>query len=679
IDEVLDNLHKVIVNKAEEKQIDLVFSVAKQVPQNLIGDPLRLGQVLLNLCTNAIKFTNRGTVVVAIETMKTQSNLITLKFSITDTGIGLDEEQQQKLFQSFSQVDSSTTRKYGGTGLGLAISKQLTELMQGKIWVDSQPGVGSTFSFTAVFGLGVQGSEYHTLPVELKHMPVLVIDDNLIALEIFTDMLESFSFDVYSASSAEKGLEIVDEMNNKNNPLKLILMDWRLPGINGIEAARLIKERKDLKIMPSIILITAYTNDDIISSARAYLDAYLPKPLTHSYLYDSIVTLFADTGADTEQKRIPVIATLETKNSDVLYYPKINLLLVEDNITNQEVAKAILEETKMNIDIANNGYEAVEKIRENNYDLVLMDIQMPKMDGLEATTIIRQDSKYDNLPIIAMTAHALQKDKDECKKVGMNDYIAKPFVVDEFFVTLKKWLPEPELQRDSVENNSKNSELPLQQVFLDMDNTEINLEEALSRFKGNTVVLMRILYNFISNKEMLITQVSEFINDNDWENADRVIHGLKGSSGNICANKIYALSVKLELSFKQKDKQQSKNLLQQIGLAYETAKKSVNKLQVAIESDPNSHIKEKSQQQNKTTVDIMDKTLILQLIKQLEVLIVENNLGAKNTVKQLNTVLTHSDLAQELKQLNKYLADFEFDQALLSVRRISQDFEKVSA
>ncbi len=400
IDDVLDSLHKLIVNKAEEKQIDLVFSVAKQVPQNLIGDPLRLGQVLLNLCTNALKFTKQGTIVVAIDTIKTQSNIVTLKFSVKDTGIGLDDEQQNKLFQSFSQVDSSTTRKYGGTGLGLAISKQLTELMQGKIWVDSQLGVGSTFSFSAVFGLGAQGSESHTLPVELNHMPVLVIDDNLIALEIFTDMLEAFSFDVYAASSAEKGLEIVDEMNDKNQPLKLILMDWRLPGINGIEAARLIKERADLKVMPSIILITAYTNDEIIDSARSYLDAYLPKPLTHSYLYDSIVTLFADPGEDAAKKKIPVIAVDKMQNNNNLYYPGVKLLLVEDNITNQEVASSILEDTQMDIDIANNGSEAIKKINENVYDLVLMDIQMPVMDGLEATRTLRKDSKNDQLPFI---------------------------------------------------------------------------------------------------------------------------------------------------------------------------------------------------------------------------------------------------------------------------------------
>jgi len=651
VDEVLDNLHRLIVCKAEEKKLDVIFSVSEDVPQNLVGDPLRLGQVLLNLSTNAIKFTQQGTIVISIEIKEKLTNQIKLKFSVTDTGIGLAEHQQKKLFQSFSQVDSSTTRMYGGTGLGLAICKQLTELMQGDIWVDSQLGEGSTFSFTAVFSLGIKSNETIGLPMELKNMPVLVVDDNLVALEVFTNMLKTFSFDVYAASSAEQGMEIVDKMNEKGQPLKLILMDWRLPKMNGLDAARIIKGREDLKSTPKIILITAYTNDEVIDSAREYFDAYLPKPLTHSYLCNSIVTLFGDTA----NKKIPVISTSETESH--LLCPGVKLLLVEDNFINQEVAISILRETKIIVDVANDGFEAIDKIHSHNYDLVLMDIQMPRMDGFEATRAIRKDSKNDQLPIIAMTAHALQKDKDDCLNAGMNDFIAKPFVVDEFFVTIKKWIPKEKLNLKSknvitqLEENIglSNSQSIMELSDSEIDDSGIDIKQAIKRFKGDTVLLLKLLNIFAAKKATVIKEMSEHVKNNNWEQAGKIAHGIKGTSGNLCINSIFELSQKLEIALKQQATLQVNELLQQMLVEFELVNNLMQKL--SIKMDTNIENKAANSQHKNLSTTIMDIDTVQELVKQLESLVNENNLNSKVLVEELNNSLSHPAFAAELINL----------------------------
>jgi len=648
LDDVLDNLKKLIGTKAEEKEIDLVFSVAKQVPQNLKGDPLRLGQILLNLCNNAIKFTQQGTIVISIEVIEEKLEEATLKLSVTDTGIGIDEKQQQKLFQSFSQVDSSTTRKYGGTGLGLAISKQLTELMKGKIWVESKPGMGSTFSFTACFGLGSQSDLFKTLPQTLHEKPVLVIDDNSLTLQIFSEMLKDFSFQVFTASSAEQGMEILIKSNQESDPIQLVLMDWRLPGIDGIEAARKIKASQSLKLIPRIILTSAYSNDDLINAANDVLDAYLPKPLTHSYLYDSIVTLYADVNLKSS------LAINETEQSDFIpTWSDKKILLVEDNIINQEVATAILIDTGMLIDIANNGREAIKKISETDYDLILMDIQMPEMDGITATQLIRKEISAEQLPIIAMTAHALQKDKDECHKVGMNDYIAKPFVVDGLFDTMGKWLTIGDGQHLNKEVITVND-----QDFLTHDYNGFNIKEANNRFKGKMELFIRLLNNFIDSKSKVVPQIEEFINKNEWIEAGKLIHGLKGTSGNLCADKIYQLSISLEPLCGKRDKIACMDLLEKTALAFKDLKISVDKLSKSI--DNNTHNDESVISNTETPIDVK---AIHTLFKELDELIQTYNLRAREVVNYLKTITKNTLLEQDIIQLADYLENLEYEQA----------------
>ncbi len=657
LDDILDNLNKIIGCKAQEKEIDILFSVDKSVPQHLMGDPLRLGQILLNLCNNAIKFTHQGSIVINIEQLQTLNNTLQLQFNVTDTGIGMDKSQQQKLFQSFSQVDSSTTRKYGGTGLGLAISKQLTELMQGKIWVKSQQGVGSTFSFTAQFGIAEQTEKLKKLPINLQKMRVLIIDDSAISIEIFTNMLNDFSLHVYTASTAEKGFDILKKMDQKNQPIHLILMDWRLPGINGVKAAQLIKQRTDLKVIPHIILVTAYTNDEVVESARTYLDAYLPKPLTHSLLFDSLINLYTKI----DNKEAPDQPNVLNESTLDLYRPDAKILLVEDNIINQEVAVAILEDSKMTIDIANNGLEAVEKVISNQYDLVLMDIQMPKMDGLEATTIIRKQFTHEQLPIIAMTAHAMLKDKEKYLSAGMNDYLSKPLVVEDLFITLGKWLAEsqqlPKPQQKVISDN---------QNLLHMKFTGFDIKQALPRFKGNSNSLLRILNYFVTDREASIIDIKAQIIKANWKQIAKISHGLKGTSGNLFINDIYALTIKLELACEQKDVKTSLEIFEQLMLSFEQLKQSIIKLQLFCDKNSISPV-------NKTK--IMDKNAIQLLIKELHSLIKENNLGAKIKINQLNEQLISADYQPDLKQLNNSLKQLYYDNALINLEKITQRLE----
>jgi len=668
LDDILDNLKKMVGTKAEEKEIDLVFSLAPKVPQSLIGDPLRLGQILLNLCNNAIKFTSQGTIVISIETVQTTSSLVTLKFSVTDTGLGIDETQQQKLFQSFSQVDSSTTRKYGGSGLGLAICKQLTELMQGKIWVESQAGVGSTFSFTAIFGLGKQVNRFKALPHRLKNMPVLVINDNVLTSRIFSEMLKDFSFKVFSVSNAKSALSILEDMDHSNEPIQLILMDWQLPELDGIETARLVKNNRDLSIIPQIILTSAFTNEDLIDSAKDVLDAYIPKPLTHSFLFDSIVNLYAD-----DETSFNGTHTDTTLVSDIPYWPNVKILLVEDNTINQEVATAILSDTQMTIDIANNGVEAIKKIEKFSYDLVLMDIQMPEMDGLSATKIIRKSTK--SLPIIAMTAHALQKDKDECMAVGMNDYIAKPFVVEELFATLKKWISKsPKKPTDNqestmvkasitVNNNESNDK---KHTLNNQDFPGIDIQDANSRFKGKIVLLLRLLKSFLESKMGVVAEAKKQIENSNWIEAGNIIHGLKGTSGNLCANHIYALAIELEKCCKEKNSAQGRELLVQMTEAFKELKISVDKLDKSIDNNGN-----KKNTGHSSNEDESNLKQIQSVMDELRGLILENNLRAREVGKSLEILSNNDRIKKELKQLNNYLANLNFEQAQLLLQSIS--------
>src|SRR5210317_979761 len=465
LEDTLDNISTLVGIKTQEKGLELLFKTDPSVPRALVGDPLRLGQILINLSNNAVKFTDTGEIVVSTELVKKDGAQVTLEFSVQDTGIGMTEKQAAKLFQPFAQADSSTTRKYGGTGLGLTISKRLAEMMGGEIWVESEQGRGSIFSFTANFGLGKERAIKQYKPAsELRGMKVLAVDDNATSRSIFQEMLESFSFEVSVATSGEEGITEL-EAANEDKPFELVIMDWQMPGMDGIEASKRIKQHKDLSKIPAIVMVTAYGREEVMQQVEEVgLEGFLLKPVNPSMLFDTIIQAFGEAVPETSR----VVQRKEQEAKALENIQGARVLLVEDNEINQQVAKEILEGAGLNVSLANNGQEAVNAVKENNYDAVLMDVQMPVMDGYTATKTTRKweggmrNKGKAQIPIIAMTAHAMAGDEDKSLQAGMNGHVTKPIDPDQLFAALQKWI-KPSEKRVQTQQ----AEVPVEQTETD--------------------------------------------------------------------------------------------------------------------------------------------------------------------------------------------------------------------
>jgi len=561
LEDTLDNISMLVGIKTQEKGLELLFKTDPSVPTALVGDPLRLGQVLINLSNNAVKFTDTGEIVVSTELIKKDDTQVTLKFSVRDTGIGMTAEQAAKLFQPFAQADSSTTRKYGGTGLGLTISKRLAEMMGGEIWVESQSGQGSIFSFTANFGLGKDKAKKRFKPSQdLRGMKVLVVDDNATSRGIFQEMLESFSFEVSVAAS---GLEGITELESaeQDKPFELVVMDWKMPGMDGIEASRRIKNHTGLSKIPAIVLVTAYGREEVMQQADGVgLDGFLLKPVNASMLFDAIMQAFGD-----EVPEISRVAQRKEQEAEALKHIQgAQVLLVEDNEINQQVAREILEGAGLNVTLANNGQEAVNAVKENEYDAVLMDIQMPVMDGYTATRKIREwecgrgksevgmgNSEFKNIPIIAMTAHAMAGDEAKSIEAGMNGHVTKPIDPDQLFATLQKWIKpsdkraqakQPEISAEDPEMiQTGHHEEPFPDSLPGFD-----LGSGLKRLRGNKRLYRKLLLDFGAKYTGVVAEIGEALEAKDLNHAHSLVHNLKGLAGNLAATDLLSAAIEME-------------------------------------------------------------------------------------------------------------------------------------
>jgi signal transduction histidine kinase/CheY-like chemotaxis protein/HPt (histidine-containing phosphotransfer) domain-containing protein len=548
LEDTLDNISTLVGIKTQEKGLELLFKTDPSVPRALVGDPLRLGQILINLSNNAVKFTDAGEIVVSTELVKKDGAQVTLKFSVQDTGIGMTEKQAAKLFQPFAQADSSTTRKYGGTGLGLTISKRLAEMMGGEIWVESEQGQGSTFSFTANFGLGKEKAKRRYKPAsEMRGMKVLVVDDNATSRDILQEMLESFTFEVTVAAS---GAEAITELESagEDKSFELVVMDWKMPGMDGIEASKRIKHHKDLDRIPPIILVTAYGREEVMQQAEEVgLEGFLLKPVNPSMLFDTIMQAFGE--AVPESSRI---AQRHEQEAEALKHIQgAHVLLVEDNEINQQVAKEILEGAGLNITLANNGQEAIDAIQKNEYDAVLMDVQMPVMDGYTATGKLRKDQRFKELPIIAMTAHAMAGDADKSIAAGMSDHVTKPIDPDQLFATLQKWI-KPVAERTVVPKSPVRDEPaePDQTVPLEEGLPEslpgFDLTAGLSRLMDNERLYRKLLVDFGVQYAGTAGEIRQALDAKDFNQAHSLVHNLKGLAGNLAATDLQAAAVAME-------------------------------------------------------------------------------------------------------------------------------------
>ncbi|MBI2429565.1 MAG: PAS domain S-box protein [Ignavibacteriales bacterium] len=533
LEQVVEETLTLLVHKANEKKIELIDHIYNDVPTLLRGDPTRIRQIITNLVGNAIKFTERGEVLVRIQVETDTPTRATIKFGVSDTGIGLSPEAKQRLFQPFTQADGSTTRKYGGTGLGLTISKQLVEMMEGEIGLDSELGKGSTFWFILPFEKQLQ-SEHPIEKVEsLTSLRVLIVDDNATNVLAIKHRLASWGISADEAQSGIRALEMVEQSARNSTAYNLIILDMQMPGMNGLELAQEIK--KDAASKSTRLLMISSMKIPTPDLDRAMIDTFLLKPVRKSDLYNAINSMFQTA----EQKDLPVSAPLHAVQSR----PELRILLAEDNVVNQKVAVKMLEKFGVTVTVVPNGIRAWESVNKERYDLVFMDVQMPEMDGLEATKKIREIEKdLLHTIIVAMTANALQGDKERCLAAGMDDYVAKPIKQQELQYMIEKWCPSGSSQIEATDRPFQTS---------NSDIIDFSRIEEIRDLGGNEL-LRELVLAYIDDARSVISEIEEAIRTNNVHDIHGSAHRLKGSSGNMGITTVSVVAGQIEALAKER-------------------------------------------------------------------------------------------------------------------------------
>jgi signal transduction histidine kinase/DNA-binding response OmpR family regulator len=546
LERVLENVSNLISEKASAKGLELIFDIDSAVPTQLKGDPLRLGQILINFCNNAVKFTEQGEIVVRAKIQEKTAEGQLIYFAVSDTGIGLTKEQMGRLFQAFEQADASTTRQHGGTGLGLAISKRLAQLMGGDVGVDSEVGKGSTFWFTARLGNGA-GTRRQTVPPDLRGRRVLIIDDNPQARAVLSSMLIGMTFEADEAPSGLEGIEMVRRAAEINKPYEIVFLDWQMPGLDGFETGKQIRALPNLQVRPHLVMVTAYGREEVLKQADENSFAnILIKPVTASMLFDSAVdVLGAATSKNYEAPPAP--------EGDLARIRGARVLLVEDNELNREVALGLLEDAQLAIETAENGQAAVQMVGERDYDLVLMDMQMPVMDGLAATRAIRLKPQFQSLPIIAMTANVMESDREKCTAAGMNDHIAKPIDPDALFAALLRWIKPRALvaakpATETAAATARSSELARARETATLQIEGVDTQVALRRTGGNPKRYEMLLRKFADSAN--VEEIHNAQAAGDAATAARAAHSLKGSAANLGATEVANAAAEVETAIK---------------------------------------------------------------------------------------------------------------------------------
>ncbi|GGA76066.1 hypothetical protein GCM10011369_17440 [Neiella marina] len=644
LEDVMESLNNLLGLKAEESGVELMFDLPCELPTALIGDPLRLGQILLNLGSNAIKFTEAGGEVVVQATVKERTkDEAVLQFAIRDTGIGMNAEQQQHLFESFSQVDSSTTRKHGGTGLGLAISKQLVSLMQGEIWVDSEAGNGSTFSFTCCLGLQEAGAATAMKTrKELNELKILIVDDNSSSRLILRNMLENFGFAIDEATNGTDAIAMI-EAADKPAPYDLVLMDWRMPGIDGIETARLIQNDPKLQSAPTVIMVTAYGREEAQLEAQdVELAGFLSKPVMPSTLLDTMLLalghgVVADSRTSTKQESVK--GAIRKLNG-------AEILLVEDNEINKELAVELLRSHGLNPTVANNGQEALTLLDQQSFDGVLMDCQMPVMDGYTATREIRNQQRFKDLPVIAMTANVMAGDREKVLEAGMNDHIAKPININQMFQIMAHWIsPKATSQQDSEVTANNDSEIELPPL------SDIDISTGLRVSMNNKSLYRKLLTKFYDNYQDFKATFESALAESDQTSATRHAHSLKSVAGSIGAKGVQEAAKELEAALIDGlDDEYVRRRLQQVDLKLAPVIASLAQLDADDEPTPAVVTKEPA---------LTDEQY--QQLVSLQQYLQSYDAEAMSVLEQLTPVL--SSQLPELVTLAELAENFEFDQA----------------
>jgi two-component system sensor histidine kinase/response regulator len=536
LQQVLENLAGLIGDKVGGKGLELVFNLDPELPQHLVGDPLRLGQILINYANNAVKFTEQGEVEVILRAEQRSADSLLLYMGVRDTGIGLTAEQRGRLFESFQQADTSTTRKYGGTGLGLAICKSLAEAMGGHVGVESEAGRGSLFWCRVPLGIAGEQGPRLLAQADLRGRRVLVVDDNDSARQVLSGMLESMSFRVDAVGSGKLALQRVQEAVLRRDPFELLVLDWQMPGMDGLELARRVAEL-GLQPPPHLLMATAFGREEVLLGAeRAGIEDVLLKPLNPSLLFDAVIRSLGGAGMAQGFARLPVGEVVPDFSGQ-------RVLLVEDNELNREVACGLLQESGLQIDQAEHGQIALDMLQaaaDGHYALVLMDMQMPVLDGIATTQALRRVPRFAALPIVAMTANAMPADRERCLAAGMNDHLGKPIEPGELWVTLGRWLRASEKPAAAMSQ----AELP------DWQLPGVDLANGLRRVLGKPELYRRLLDKFAASQADCATRLRQALAAGEQESAEREAHSLKGLAGNLGALDLATQAAAIESAIK---------------------------------------------------------------------------------------------------------------------------------
>jgi two-component system, sensor histidine kinase and response regulator len=572
LETVLNNVCTVTTQKVFEKGLEFVIHNPVDIPPFLLGDSLRLSQIMINLVNNAVKFTEAGDVEITICCMEKNNEQVQLEFRVRDTGIGMTQEQLGKLFMPFTQADSSTTRKFGGTGLGLSISKRLVELMGGRIWAESESGMGSQFVFTAWFGIEHKEIRTRAIPAEIHNMRVLVVDDHEHARLAIIEVLKRFCVRIEHVGSGQGAVELCSAAHRRGDPFGLVLLDWQMPTMDGAQAAKKIQEAIP-EGGPRLVIVTAFDREDIYIQAQSLnVSAILTKPVNASSLTDCLISIFA-------KDDVSVAHSAPVDESEV-GLEGMRVLLTEDNPINQQIATELLATVGVNAVVANHGKEALDRLEQLGaayFDVILMDMQMPVMDGYEASKRIRADARYHHIPLIAMTAHAMVEERARCLDLGMNDHVSKPIDPIQFFECLKHWrVTTPDGQAKALDHEAlvvvesrveRKAETSIIETSLtvlipaepapspappapppvkEVERQELDVKVGLGYVLNNPSLYLRMLKQFYGSETDNVQRTHAALLANELEPALRFSHTLKGLSATLGGTQVSVIAGRIE-------------------------------------------------------------------------------------------------------------------------------------
>ncbi len=705
LEDVLSHLVNSIGINAEDKGLEFLFEIDNDVPFNLVGDPFRLGQILMNLASNAVKFTEHGEIVISVgvdnadKEYSDDSDYVTLKFSVKDSGIGLYPEQVDSLFEAFIQADDSITRKYGGTGLGLSICKQLTEMMGGEIWVQSTPNLGSNFIFTVRFKLSedatIRSSGFKD---SFNNVRALVVDDNETARNVLQSMLQSFKIGVDTACDGNDAIERLEQAVKNGRPYDIVLLDWIMPGIDGIETARRIRANAELAKTPAMLMVTANGREEArVEAEQAGLEGFLLKPVYASVMYNTLLEML-------HIEHTPIWR--KNRNNDNSNSVKAakglngkHILLVEDNPINQEVATEFLCDAGVVVKIASNGLEAVDMVDKEQFDLVLMDIQMPVMDGLEAARKIRSEKFMTDIPIIAMTAHAMAGDREKSLNAGMNGHINKPVDPIELYDVMRKFIKDRS-ESTSVESNSYSTKkhnfsfdstsdsngLQFEKVSENDSNLipsflyieGINHKAAIKRLNNKPVMFIKVLNDFKRSYADESKKIRDLFRAGDAKELLMRAHTLKGVAGYMGADNLFQSALKVE-EFIRHNKEiliaETANIVETLAQSIEKVLEAISKVTLPSNSETllyqslQSQSDFKPSDKNIRTNSLnernlkIDRTISFEMLNRFILLLRKGDATVSDMITDIGRILTEYGYSGELIKIMELIDDIEYEAA----------------